>query len=152
MAHCSEEVAAPNFLEVGFGVAHFQEAHRDEDEVVVGVEPGHSTASVEVGSDAHMVDTRHFHHIVEVANKVVEGGFAISFEEAAVRCSVAWNAEVSPSAGFPTISLKRLSPPPSVSFYKVSKAWVNGSLLGRSCRPKFFGGRLRCSPFPRGAS
>src|SRR5690606_17429980 len=73
-AHYAEEVSAPDFGDVFFGITAFEKSAGDVGEFAGVVAAPDSAAAVEIRADADVVDSDDFHDVVDVVHDVVEGG------------------------------------------------------------------------------
>ena len=84
MAHDTEEIAAPDLLDVGFAVAAGKELTGEVEELGAVGESGDATVAVEVSAEAHMVDAHHLDGMLEVGKDVEDGGLTVAAQEAIV--------------------------------------------------------------------
>ena len=73
MAHDAEEVAAPDFLDVGLAVAAGEELAGELDELGGAGEAGDTAVAVEVGAEADMVDADYGDGVVEMGHDIEDG-------------------------------------------------------------------------------
>ena len=82
ISHHTEEVAAPNELDVLFAVALHEEATGEVDELGSRRATSDATISIEVGADAYVLNAHHIHHVVEVLDGIEDRGwFGVGTEE-----------------------------------------------------------------------
>ena len=82
--HDAEEIAAPDFLDVGLAVTAGEQLAGEVDELGRAGQTGDTTVAVEVGAETDMIDADHLDGVLEMGHDIEDGGLTVAAQETMV--------------------------------------------------------------------
>src|SRR5262245_61703586 len=76
--HDSQQVAAPDFLDLSFGITAAEKLQSDVEGFAGVIPADDAAAAVEIGRDADMVDANELHGMIDVIDEVFDRGGRIA--------------------------------------------------------------------------
>ena len=83
LRHDAQQVTPPDFSYFFFRIACLKQAYGDVYQFTGSAAPDEFPVSVEIRTDAHVVDANQLHDVIQMADGIAEGGFLRFFVDEA---------------------------------------------------------------------